>query len=488
MHPLSLPSRAAAACATAAVGLGLLSGRAAAAPVVAPGFTITQFAAGAGALNKPDDIARLDGSIFVNFQNGVGPQGEPGPGGITTSTVVQYSDAGQMLNQWQLTGRIDGIAGDPVRHLIYATANEDANSSFYVIDPSAPAASQLRHLSYHDPSGIITGGTDAISVDPYGNILISASNPGAPSATAVFGAMLDSPSAGQVQVTPTFADNLAGVTNGNSGGTEALALTDPDSNAIVPPASPRFAGQVALDAQGDGQLVFAPLPLGASPPPGSLTELTLSAVGAPASPHPVLDDVRWARSDGGLMYVVDQGANAIYKISGAFVAGQAYGSQPTDPSTPPLQSDVVHVNLSNGAETAFATGFTSPKGLLYVSPFDDSAIPGPTGPAGPAGPTGPIGPAGPAGSAGSPGPSGPKGDRGARGPATLVTCRPVTRVGHHHRHRVVVTVIRCTRTTLVSVDLGVTGTAAHATLAAHGHVVATGGVSRGRVVLYAVRR
>jgi hypothetical protein len=351
-------------------GIALTSEVASAAGAVSVphGFTVSQFASGNATTNKPDDIVRLDGHIFVTFQNGVGPNGEAGPGGITTSTVIEYDGAGNVINQWNPTGRVDGLGADSAKHLIYATANEDSNSTFYVIDPNAAPASQLRQLTYNDPSGAISGGTDAVSVDPYGNVYISASNPAAANSNAVLLATIDSPTVGQVTVAPTFADNMAGVNNGNGSGTTTLALTDPDSNAIVPSSSPRFANTFVLDSQGDGQLVFAPLRFSSSTPAGQYTQLTLNAPNQ--TTNPVLDDVRWARQDGGVMYVVDQGSGVIYKISGPFEAGRAYGSQPTDPSNPPFQSDVVSINLLNGTESAFATGFNSPKGLLYVSPRD----------------------------------------------------------------------------------------------------------------------
>jgi hypothetical protein len=424
--------------AIACLGAGLLTGgtSAMAAVTVPPGFTVTQFAVGPTGATHPDDIARLDGTIFVGYQNGVGPDGTPAG---STSTVVQYSDSGAVLGMWTPTGRIDGMAADPVHHLVYLTSNEDANSSFYIIDPNAAAASQLTHLTYNDPGGIITGGTDAVSVDPFGTIYLSNSNPTPAGATAVVVATINQATS-QVSVAPTFADNTAGVTNGNGGAPETLALTDPDSNAIVPPASPRFANEFMLDSQGDGQLVFAPLGFSSTTPASALTELTLSAAGQ--TTHPVVDDVQWASSNGGTMYVVDQGGNAIYKITGPFIAGQAFAAQPTDPSIPPLQSDVVNVNLSNGVESAFATGFNSPKGLLYVSPLDDSTLPFPTGPTGPAGVTGAAGAAGatgPAGTAGAAGAAGPAGTPGAKGPAGPQGPRgPRGRRGssgkHHKKH------------------------------------------------------
>src|SRR5579872_2721087 len=54
------------------------------------GFHATVFAKG-GKLTGPDDIAKLDGHVFVAYQNGVGPNGEPSPTGNTKSTVVEYT-------------------------------------------------------------------------------------------------------------------------------------------------------------------------------------------------------------------------------------------------------------------------------------------------------------------------------------------------------------------------------------------------------------
>jgi hypothetical protein len=330
---------------------------------------VKQFAVGSSTTSKPDDIVRLDGHLFVAWQNGVGPQGEPGPSG-TTSTVIEYDDAGHVLNQWAPTGRVDGLGADRAKHVVYLTVNEDANSSFYVLDPGAPAGSQLRHLTYNDPGGAISGGTDAVSVDPRGNVYLSASNPAAVDSNAVALAKVDSPSVGQVTVSKTFADNAGPVRDGNHpGSTTTLALTDPDSNALVPEASPRFAHDFVLDSQGDGKLVFAPMGFTSTTPSGQLTELSLSVPGAAG--QPVLDDVRWASHDDGVLYIVDQGAGIVFRVSGPFQGGSAFGSQPTDPSNPPLQSDVVNVNLSDGTESAFATGLGSPKGLLYVAPRDD---------------------------------------------------------------------------------------------------------------------
>jgi hypothetical protein len=55
-------------------------------------LTTTVFASagaipGGKVVTNPDDITALDGSIFVSWQNGLGPNGEPAGNGVTQSTV-----------------------------------------------------------------------------------------------------------------------------------------------------------------------------------------------------------------------------------------------------------------------------------------------------------------------------------------------------------------------------------------------------------------
>jgi hypothetical protein len=46
-------------------------------------------------LSNPDDITQLGQDIFVGFQNGVGPQGQPSSSGNLDSTVVELTTSGQ---------------------------------------------------------------------------------------------------------------------------------------------------------------------------------------------------------------------------------------------------------------------------------------------------------------------------------------------------------------------------------------------------------
>jgi hypothetical protein len=298
---------------------------------VPPGFQATQIVSGSSlhhtftpvgstttastateTLSKPDDITQLGDELFVGFQNGVGPQGEPNLHGNTDSTIVQFSQSGHVLHQWDITGKADGVTADPALGAVVVTVNEDNISSLYVIDPDAAPASAVTHYQYNEalPHG---GGTDAISVVD-GKLFISASAPGttglpAPQATypAVYSVTLD-PADQVATVTPLFSDeDPATVANVNGGGTTTnLALTDPDSSEVVPWGSPRFGGQFLLTSQGDQQQIYVSDPGG---PHQHLSVLTLSQA---------VDDTAWATSWWGVLYATDSTHDTVDAVTGWF--------------------------------------------------------------------------------------------------------------------------------------------------------------------------
>ncbi|HEY4428168.1 MAG TPA: hypothetical protein VGN08_08205 [Solirubrobacteraceae bacterium] len=363
MIPITKLLNASSACVLAAL---VLAPTAIAAPEAAPGFTVSAFATApetVPATTGADDIAGLGGNVFVGWQNGVGTKGEPNSStGQTAGTVVEYDPAGQVLGTWSLTGKIDGLGGDPARGRLIATVNEDGNSSLYTITPSAPAAQQVRHYTYSPApdsgtsGGVLTGGgTDAVTVHG-GQIYLSASNPTPENATALFHVHLDN-ATHTASLAPTYADNAI-ATDAATGESVKLALTDPDSNANVPLSSPRFAGQLVLAAQGDKQLVFARRIQGDEP---QLTRLALTKEAQPAG----VDDVRWSAGQTGRLLVVDRGAGTIYSVTGPFLGGEPFGSLDTVGEAE-QHNEVERVDLRSGAMTPFITGLSAGKGLLWL--------------------------------------------------------------------------------------------------------------------------
>ncbi len=330
----------------------------------ATGVTVTHpIAAGKASVTQPDDMTALGGHIFVAFQNGVGPQGET-MNGVKDSTVAEFSSSGSRMAQWDLAGHADGLTADPTTGRVIATVNEDGHSSVYVIDPASSTPVQYHYaaLAHH-------GGTDAISFW-HGMMLVSASAPGttgkaAPQSTypAVYVVSLNS-STHMAKIRSLFGDE-ASAKRANSGatGTIRLALTDPDSNAVVPSNAQRFGGQFVLTSQGDYEQIFVP-----DPAAKSLSVLKLSQS---------VDDSAWAPGPSATLYVADGSADLIDKVTGPFQTGSEFvGVTPCDAGNAPASCPgpgfpnpyLAQVDQATGAvsKLALAGQPPQPAGLLFV--------------------------------------------------------------------------------------------------------------------------
>jgi hypothetical protein len=334
------------------------------------------------ALSDPDDITRLDNELFVGFQNGVGPQGQASADGNLDSTVVEFSLTGQVLGQWDVTGKTDGVTADPALGGVIATVNEDANSALYVIHPFPTSASKaVTRYAYSEPLPH-GGGTDAISIFN-DKILISASAPGtsglpAPQATypAVYLVTLD-PSTQIANVTPLFDDEdsavIANVNSAQFGKTTHLALTDPDSNEVVPFSAPRFGGDFMLTSQGDQEQIYVRDVGG----PHHLSVLSLSQA---------VDDTAWPTGGYGALYSTDSTNDAVDVITGRFSQNLplavatpcgANSAPATCPGPGYSANYLATLNPWTGQLTALTIGGAPyvPQGGLAFVPLDSSATP-----------------------------------------------------------------------------------------------------------------
>lgn len=315
-------------------------------------FVVHSYAA-IGAETSPDDITRLGNSIYVTFQNGVGPLGEASASGVTASTIQQYSLQGVPGRSWSVTGKVDGLTADPAKHRLLLTANEDGNSSFLTLDPSR-ASAPTRYTYQGLTHG---GGTDAIAVKDDA-IIVSASNPSNPAGPAAYRVALVGTTA---RLTPLFSDNsVATSANAATAGTPVqLALTDPDSNTIVPRSSARFGGSFVLDSQGDQQLIFATT---ADRGETAAHGLQVLSVAQP------LDDTAFATESHRTLWATDPAHNTVDRITGDFTPGEAVSAV-----TPDTGSDsLARLNLTDGS-LAPIPGLTAvtPKGLLFTGPAGD---------------------------------------------------------------------------------------------------------------------
>ena len=274
-------------------------------------------------LSDPDDVTQLGGTLFVGFQNGVGPTGGPSTDGNRDSTIVEFTPVGKVLGQWDVPGKADGVTDDPALGGVIVTLNEDGNSALAVVHPGGNGrGGSVTNYAYNKPLPH-NGGTDAITIWQ-GRIFVSASAPGTtgdpapqPQYPAVYSVSLDTATA-VATVTPVFYDeDAATVANVGShrGQRTTLGLTDPDSSEAVPFFAPRFAGQFMLTSQGDLQQVYV---AGAGTPFQHLSVLNLSQS---------VDDTAWPIGPGGL-FATDAGADSVDVVTGSF------GDQPVVAVTP----------------------------------------------------------------------------------------------------------------------------------------------------------
>jgi hypothetical protein len=179
----------------------------------------------------------------------------------------------------------------------------------------------ITHYAYDHSPLPHGGGTAAVRVVD-GTILVSASAPTVTSGPAVYAVTFEDPatpgSTGIAHVPGTFSDT-APATPLNPGAPSQLALTDPDSNTIVPQSVPGVGGEFMLDSQGDQQEVFVKDPTSAAP---QLSVLAISQS---------VDDTAFPASPGGKPITTNPTHDTVAGITG-FQPGRAYS--PVIPATP----------------------------------------------------------------------------------------------------------------------------------------------------------
>jgi hypothetical protein len=197
-------------------------------PTVPAGFTIAKVADIPAPAGNCDDLASLEGHLFVGCQDKTLSNGAGGD-----STLVELTPSGSVVNTWSINHKIDGLGADPLKHYLVLTLDEDANTHLATVTPSAPAGQQVTYYNYSPdiraastPTALRTGGgTDHVSVDSAGNIFTTGSHAGTTTGTAVFKVVLTPPSSpsgiGTATLSPTFLDNAV-ATNGTGSGVSKL--------------------------------------------------------------------------------------------------------------------------------------------------------------------------------------------------------------------------------------------------------------------------
>lgn len=319
-------------------------------PVLAPGFTITTFAGPLEGSTAPDSIAIAGSSVWVAYGNGGNPDGSNG----AKSQIVEYSSAGLVQRNLTVTGHNDGLRLNPMTNQLWALQNEDANPNLVVIDP-ATGGTVLYTFAAKPPHG---GGYDDM-VFTKGAVYISASNPSLDSNGNSIGPSIVRATLNAANHTVAVTPMVPGTPNAVNipfGTVSRLNLTDPDSMILTP------SGEVLLDDQGDGQLVFWPV-AGSSDAKAPLRVLPLLG-------GVQVDDTVFATSNHGMLLIADRGANTIYAVTAPVwsmgAAFSAAAAVPATGTTPAFPAYVGELDLGNGAVVPVVTNLLSPHGMAFL--------------------------------------------------------------------------------------------------------------------------
>src|SRR4029077_20245244 len=156
----------------------------------------------------------------------------------------------------------------------------------------------------------------------------------------------------KVFVTPVLQGN-ASLFDIATGKKVVSLQSDPDSLKVD------SAGDLVLDSQADGDLIFVNAP--GSPNKAAL-RLHLSNG---TSNQITVDDTVFPTTPSGTIYVVDTAGDTVYAVkSDAFQPGGAYSASDSD-------GILGKVDLSTGLVTPIVTGMVTPHGALFVSALSD---------------------------------------------------------------------------------------------------------------------
>ena len=324
----------------------MMSGAAAAqGPTAQPPYKLSIFARSANGYSQPDSIVQWRDSVIVGFGNHVAKDGSDGK----SSTLVQFSLSGNVLRTFSVPGHNDGLRVIGENDL-WALQNEDANPNLVVIDLASGHAKK-----YTFAPTVHGGGYDDIVVKN-DEVFLTASNPNLNTlGVNVFPALVRAHLSGSMVTVEPVLNGDASATDIPTGTTVQLNLTDPDSMTIDP------RGNIVLDSQGDGELVFIRHPFAENQQVGRVL-ITKSTGGATT-----LDDTTFAPKGNTFLLFTDIAGDTIYRLDSppfGFEPGVAYSASDTD-------GLVGTLDLDNGVVTPIVTGLGSARGMLFVRPDDE---------------------------------------------------------------------------------------------------------------------
>jgi len=276
------------ACTTVALcgGMAASTGAAVAAPI------ISVFATGAAVGGtQPDSITYGDGSVWVEYANGANGTGTNG----RSSTIVRYSPTGAVQATISLPGNIDGLKVQPGTGTVVALANQDGNSSQFLINPTTNTASAA--IPYAVPSA--TRGYDDVAFLG-GQTYLSHTNPAAPT-----DGVIEQVNAGSNPITYTSVLPLQTTARDTVTGQPVL-ITDQDVDSLKTTPD----GRLQLTNGDQGRLLFV-----GNPGATNQTVDQLLLVHPDGTPITSLDDASIVSASDRTLLVTDTGLNTVFAVS-----------------------------------------------------------------------------------------------------------------------------------------------------------------------------
>jgi len=331
----------------------------------ATGYGLSVFVTAPTSTMHPDSIVRLGSTIYIGYQNTGDVKDGSVPG--LTNTVIGYDFNGNQKVSYTVPGHNDGLLARGDTNELWAMSNEDGNPILTIINlatgsqksytPTVPTA----HGGGFDDMQLING-----------VLYVSASNPTippvTPGAAPTVVSLTLNPNGTTFDVAPVLADNaqflditpsIGGSPNPTFNTLITFTLTDPDSEETDP------SGNLVLDSQADGRLVFINNP---GTPQQTASILTLTLFNDKDGPVTPVDDTRFvpkAGPQGTTIMLFTDANNTTYRIdSQFFVPGDAYSC---------AQGQVLKLDKATGHLTPIAVGVGNPSalhdphGMLFIA-------------------------------------------------------------------------------------------------------------------------
>jgi hypothetical protein len=330
----------------------------------ATGYTLSVFIKAPLTTEKPDSIIQVGTALFIGYQNAGDVKDGSVPG--LMNEVVQYdltTNPPKLLNTFNVPGHVDGLMAKSNTE-IWAMANEDGNPELTIINLTT--GTQKTYQATVNPP-LHGGGFDDMQLIN-DVVYVSASNPSNPgtapptvvsltlnaNGTTFDVAPVLNGGAMAVDITPS----VGGSPNPTFNTMVPLILTDPDSEATD------SSGNLVLDSQADGKLVFIKNP----GPAQSVSLLTLTLFNDKDGPVTPVDDTRFvpaAPGPKGMLYMLfTDASNTTYRVDAPFMAGDAYSCG---------QGQVMRLDIKSGHLTPVvvslgnAAALQDPHGMVFIT-------------------------------------------------------------------------------------------------------------------------